>query len=379
MYIYQEKKEFFAQISDGMEDMGAVELEKLGGYEVVPVFRGIQFKADLKALYRINYCSRLISRIIAPLISFKCYDTDKLYEKSLKINWSDFLTNKMTFAIFGNVSDSKINHSKYASLRLKDAIVDYFKKKYRKRPSVDTNNPDIWFHLHIRNNRAVISVGTSGGSLHRRHYREATGDAPIQETIAASIIKISGWDGVKPLYDPMCGSGTLLAEALMRSSNVPALYLRKNFGFQYLPDFNKEIWKEVKQSADKNIIETKDGIINGSDISGKAIQMSKKNLKNLLYGDKINLQQANFKDLDGIENSIIVCNPPYGIRLKPGLSMEQFYKDFGDFLKQKCTGSEAYIYFGERKYIKNIGLRTSFKKPLKNGGIDGRLVKIELY
>ncbi len=379
MYIYQEKNEFFAQISDGMEEIGSEEIEKLGGYEVVPVFRGIKFKADLKTLYRINYCSRLISRIIAPLISFKCYDSDKLYDKSLKVNWSDFLNNKMTFAIFGNVSDSKIKHSKYATLRLKDAIADYFMKKYHKRPSVNTNNPDIWFHLHIRNNRAVISVETSGGSLHRRHYREVTGDAPMQETIASSIIKISGWDGTKPLYDPMCGSGTLLAEALMRYSNIPALYLRKDFGFQHFPDYNKKLWDEVKQNADNSIIENKKGIISGSDISGKAIQMSKKNLSNLPYGDRINLNQSNFKDLDGIENSIIVCNPPYGIRLKPGLSMEQFYKDFGDFLKQKCTGSEAYIYFGERKYIKNIGLRTSFKKPLKNGGIDGRLVRIDLY
>jgi putative N6-adenine-specific DNA methylase len=379
MYIYQDENQYFAQISDGMEQLGADEITELGGYDVTPAHRGIQFKASRGVLYRINHCSRLLSRINAPLTSFQCRDTDTLYRKAKQIDWSDFLSPKKTFAIFANVSDSRINHSRYASLRLKDAIVDYFTKKHSRRPSVDTREPDIWFHLHIRKDRALISAETSGGSLHRRGYRKTAVDAPMQETLASAIIKLSGWDGSRPLYDPMCGSGTLLAEALMNHTGVPASYLRKSFGFQQFPDFDLTLWKRVKEEAKQGIHQATPSIISGSDISGKAVRISRDNLTNLPYGDTVALRQANFKDLDSIEGSIIVCNPPYGIRLKPGLSMEQFYKDFGDFLKQKCKGSVAYIYFGERKYIKNIGLRTAFKKPLKNGGIDGRLVKLDLY
>ncbi|MFC1884002.1 class I SAM-dependent RNA methyltransferase [Thermodesulfobacteriota bacterium] len=379
MYIYQEKKEYFAQTADGTEDLCFEELSELGAVNIRPGFRGIYFNAEEDVLYRINYNSRLISRVLAPLIKFNCFTPEQLYKKAGSIKWADFLGNRNTFAVFANVSNSKIKHSKYAALRVKDAVADEFRRKSGKRPSVNTAKPDVWINLHLENNRATISFDTSGGPLHRRGYRKESVEAPMQETLAAAIIRISEWCGDKPLYDPMCGSGTLLCEALMRYCNTPSGVLRGKFGFEFLPDFNKELWKNEKKNALEKIAKLPRHILYGSDVSGKAVEASRGNLASIEGGRGVNIRKVDFRDLDSIENAVIVCNPPYGIRLKQQGDLEMFYKFFGDFLKKRCKGSTAYIYFGNRELIKNIGLRSSWKKPLKNGGLDGRLVKYQLY
>ena len=240
-------------------------------------------------------------------------------------------------------------------------------------------NPDILLNLHIRNDKAVISLDTSGGALHRRGYREETVSAPMQETIAAAIIRFSEWDGSVPLYDPLCGSGTLLCEALMRYSNIPAGVFRNQFGCEFLPDFDGAAWKQVKKEADGNIRELPKGLIAGSDVSAEAVSAARTNLMGLHYGKNVSVERADFRNLPALEEHVIVTNPPYGIRIGRDENLEIFYKNIGDFLKQKCKGSAAFVYFGERKYIKNIGLKASWKKPIKFGRLDGRLVKYELY
>jgi len=248
-------------IADSFKEAGARELAELGAEDIKPEFRGIYFRADKSTLYRINYLTRLLSRCLAPLISYACRDTDTLYQKARQIAWQDFFAPGNTFAVSGNVSDSAISHSKYAALRLKDAVVDYFREKTGRRPDVSVRNPDILLNLHIRNDKAVISLDTSGGALHRRGYREETVAAPMQETVAAAIIRFSEWDGSVPLYDPLCGSGTLLCEALMRYSNIPAGVFRTRFGFESLPDFKDGVWKQVKKEADGRIRQLPQGLI----------------------------------------------------------------------------------------------------------------------
>ncbi|MBU4011787.1 MAG: class I SAM-dependent RNA methyltransferase, partial [Proteobacteria bacterium] len=336
-------------------------------------------RADKSTLYRINYLSRLLSRCLAPLISYACPDTDTLYQKAKQIEWDDFFKYGNTFAVSGNVSDSSISHSKYAALRLKDAVADYFKEKTGRRPDVSVKNPDIQLNLHIRKDEAVISLDTSGGALHKRGYREDSVSAPMQETVAAAIIRFSEWDGSVPLYDPMCGSGTLLCEALMRYSNIPAGVFRKQFGFEFLPDFDEAVWKQVKKEADGHIRELPKGLIAGSDMSAQAVRASRTNLMGLHYGNNVSVEKADFRKLPTLGKHVIVTNPPYGIRMGGDEDLEIFYKNLGDFLKQKCKGSAAFVYFGDRKYIKNIGLEASWKKPIKAGGLDGRLVKYEMY
>ncbi|CAB1058200.1 hypothetical protein D1BOALGB6SA_2956 [Olavius sp. associated proteobacterium Delta 1] len=379
VYQYQKDSRYFAQIADSLKEAGARELAELGAEDVRPEFRGIFFRADKSTLYRINYLTRLLSRCLAPLISYACPDTDTLYQKAKQIEWQDFFARGHTFAVSGNVSDSAISHSKYAALRLKDAVADYFKESTGRRPDVSVRNPDILLNLHIRNDKAVISLDTSGGALHRRGYREATVAAPMQETVAAAIIRFSEWDGAVPLYDPMCGSGTLLCEALMRQSNIPAGVFRNRFGFESLPDFNGALWQQVKKEADGHIRQLPQGLIGGSDVSADAVGAARTNLMGLHYGNFVSVERADFRSLPALEEHVIVTNPPYGIRMGGDENLEMFYKNFGDFLKQKCQGSAAFVYFGERNYIKKIGLKTSWKKPIKAGGLDGRLVKYEIY
>jgi putative N6-adenine-specific DNA methylase len=379
VYQYQKDCRYFAQIADNLKEAGARELAELGAEDVSPEFSGIHFRANKSTLYRINYLTRLLSRCLAPLISQACHDTDTLYQAAKQIEWENFFAEGSTFAVSGNVSDSAISHSKYAALRLKDAVVDYFKEKTGQRPDVSVRNPDIQLNLHIKNDKAVISLDTSGGALHRRGYREETVSAPMQETVAAAIIRFSEWDGSVPLYDPLCGSGTLLCEALMRYSNIPAGVFRNRFGFEFLPDFDSAVWKQVKREADGHIRELPKGLIAGSDVSAQAVSAARTNLMGLHYGNNVSIAKADFRKLPALEGHVIVTNPPYGIRLGGDENLEMFYKHLGDFLKQKCKGSPAFVYFGARQYIKKIGLKASWKKPIKAGGLDGRLVKYEMY
>jgi putative N6-adenine-specific DNA methylase len=379
MFEYQKTGRYFAQVSDDIKDIAEEELLSLGARETRPGYRVISFAADHEALYAVNFHSRLINRVLAPLISFDCHSDKYLYNRALQIRWDNFLDTSMTFAIFASVSNSSIRHSRFAALRLKDAIVDYFQKAVGGRPSIDTKNPDVWFNLYINNDKAVISLDTSGGSLHRRGYRVKSVQAPMIETLAAAIIHHSGWDGSVPLYDPFCGSGTLLCEAYMRQSNTPAGILRPRFGFERMPDFNNLLWHKVKRGGMKRINPVPEGMIHGSDISSEAVKASIHNCSLIGAEKVIRIEKKDVFDIDKIQNKVIVCNPPYGIRLAKAEELSAFYKRYGDFLKKRCVGSSAYIYFGERQYIKEIGLKPSWKKPLSNGGLDGRLVKFELY
>ncbi|HEX7070929.1 MAG TPA: THUMP domain-containing protein [Rhodothermales bacterium] len=195
MYKYQEYGRYFAQIAGGTEELGVAELTELGAREATTAYRGVHFEADRETLYRINYASRLVTRILAPLTSFGCHDPDYLYRTLREVDWGDFLDPDRTFAVYANVSNSRIRHSKYAALRVKDAIVDHFREATGRRPNVDVHEPDVWFNLYVENNHATLSLGTSAGSMHRRGYRTGAGSAPMQETVAAAIIRLTEWEG----------------------------------------------------------------------------------------------------------------------------------------------------------------------------------------
>jgi putative N6-adenine-specific DNA methylase len=379
MFEYQKKGAYFAQIADGLEETGAAELTELGAASTRPVRRGIQFKSDAATLYRINYGTRLCTRVLAPLKSFDCPDADAIYRAGRRIDWSLLLKIDETFAIFASTAGSRVSHSQYAALKLKDAVADQFREKCGRRPSVDARNPDLWINLHVHKDRGVISIDTSGGSLHRRGYRTLSGQAPMQETVAAAMVRFSGWDGRVPLADPMCGSGTLVIEAAMVRCNIPAGLLRKKFGFKKLPDFDASVWQAVKEKADSWIQKLPDRLIYASDIDDAAVAQARKNCRMLPGMRKISVLRRDFLQIDRLENHLILCNPPYGIRMRGAYDMAGFYKQLGDFLKQRCRGSQAYIYFGDREMIKRVGLKPSWKKPLRNGGLDGRLVKYEMY
>jgi putative N6-adenine-specific DNA methylase len=379
MYEYQDNGEYFAQVAGKSELLCAEELEQLGASIAKVEFRGVQFKCDMRTMYKINYNSRLASRILAPIKQIDASDEKALYRSAMQINWEEFFSHEETFSINTTAFGSKMNNSLYISQMVKDGIADYFRNKYSIRPSVDTKNPDIRINLHIVNSEGTVSIDCSGESLHRRGYRLEAGPAPMQETVAAAIIRLTRWEGENTFWDPMCGAGTILCEALMSYCKIPAQYLRKSFGFFNLPDYEEELWQEVKEEGNKGIRELPDGLIKGSDKSQKILVAAKDNLSRLPYGDKVELAGQPFQHIENFNEGTIVTNPPYGIRLGDRADVEKLYGEFGDFIKTRCKGSTAWIYMGDVNLRKTIGLRTSRRFPLVNGKLDGVLVKIESY
>lgn len=379
MFTYQKTNRYFAKTASGMEEIAGEELREIGASDVKTSYRGVYFSADPAALYRVTYLSRLTTRVLAPLLTFDCHSADYLYKTARSLPWPELLSPDETFAVFADVSNSLIRNPRYAALRLKDAVADVFQEQVDSRPSVDTRSPDLWIHLHVHANRATISLDAAGGSLHRRGWRTEGMESPMQETLAAAIVKLSEWDGERPLHDPMCGSGTLLGEALMRYCRIPAGFLRKRFGFERLPDFNAGIWKRVKGEANGAIRPLPEGLISGSDQSSAAVATARRNLSALPSGDRVGLQTIRFQDHPGLPGRCLVCNPPYGIRCARGEDLSGLLREFGDFLKKRCVGSTACVYYGEPKLLRSLGLKPSWKVPLRNAELDGRLAKYELY
>jgi putative N6-adenine-specific DNA methylase len=379
-YHYQKHQRYVAQIPTGMSELATAELTALGARDIEPLGRSLRFSATVPKLYAIVYQARLVSRLLAPLMHFPCRHRDDLYSAGRQIPWERFCRLNQTFAIFANVIETPgFSNSLFASQCLKDAVADHFRRQTGKRPSVDRRHPDLWLGLYIHKGAGTISLDLGGGALHKRGYRRQSVIAPIQETVAAAMIALSGWKGDRPLHDPMCGSGTLLCEALMQSCRIPAGSLRKTSGLRFLPDYDGGLWRRVKSEADQAVEPLTTGLISGSDLDHRAIQAARQNCRQLPGGRQINLFRKDFRDHEGVRSGVIVCNPPYGLRLGGDADLDRLYKAFGDWLKQRCSGTSAYVYFGNRELIKRMGLKPAWKKPLRNAELDGRVVKYELY
>jgi putative N6-adenine-specific DNA methylase len=379
MFEYQRTGRYFAQIGRALEELGQAELLELGAREVKPTGGGLYFEAPAEVLYRVNYCTRLLSRVLAPLLSFPCPTEKELYHAARQLEWEAIFSERHTFAVFANVSASGISHSHFAALRLKDAVADHFRERNGQRPDVDTEHPDVWLNLNIHRDQAVISLDTSGGSLHRRGYRVQSVEAPMQETLAAAVVRLSGWQGDRPLVDPMCGSGTLLAEAFMHYCRIPAAFKREKFGFEFLPDFDAQTWQRVREAAAAGIRPLPDHLLGGSDIDRQAVSAARRNLREIPGSRGVGLEKKDFRDVPEITDSTIVCNPPYSHRVGELEAVRQLYGELGDFLKQRCRGSTAYILCGNLDLVKAIGLKPSRRFVLYNGPIECRLIKIDIY
>jgi len=378
VFQYQKWNGYFAQLARGTEDLCADELAELGATNTRPTFKGVYFEAEKKTLYRINYQSRIASRILAPLLTFQCHSTKYLYRTAKTIQWSEILSLHDTFAVSATVSQSKITHSKYAALCVKDAIADYFTDASGKRPDVETAHPDVRINVHIQNNKTIISLDTSGDALHKRGYRAQTLEAPMRETLAAAIIRVTGWDGRTPICDPMCGAGTLVSEALMHACRIPSGFLRTRFGFERLPDFEPDLWKMVKEKEDRRIKALPQGILFGSDLSEEAVEISRRNCETLPGKEAITWKIAPIEDIR-FPGGIIACNPPYGRRLGDKKQAADLYRKMGDAFKHRCAGSTVFIYVGDPALIREFGMKPSMKRSITNGPIEGRLCRFEIF
>ena len=356
----------------GLEEVLATELRNLGAQDVVAGIRNVSFKGDKGFMYKANIALRTAIRILKPIKSFKVFDEEDLYESLQKIKWENYLDVDGTFSI-GAVVNSKFftTNSHYITLKSKDAVADYFRHKYSRRPNVDLKYPDLKIHVHIQKEWCTISLDSSGDSLHKRGYRSATNIAPINEVLAAGLVLLSGYTGDENFIDPMCGSGTILIEATMIANNIPANINRKHFGFENLYFLIQDVLlKKIRSSHFK---------IMGFDKAPSAVRKAQDNIKNANLDEFIGVHHVNFfnskKEVFG--NTTILFNPPYGERLS--LDTEEFYKKIGDTLKHGYPDSKVWFITSDLEALKFVGLRTSKRIPLKNGDLDCRLVRYDMY
>ena len=376
---YNMGMDFTAKTFAGLEEVLAKELNEIGATDVKVIKRGVTFRGDTTTLYKANYLCRTALRILKPVGVFEVKNQEELYAKVRKIDWTGIFNLDQTFIVNSTAFYSELTHTHFIALKTKDAIVDQFRDKTSKRPWVGKEDADIYIDVHISQNICTVSLDSSGESLHRRGYRIEADKAPLNEVLAAGMVKLTGWKGDKDFYDPMCGSGTIPIEAAFMAMNIPAGYYRKKYAFMSWADFDAALWQKTKEEADLNMGEL-DCRIFASDRSEKAIQITNRNLKNTgLHKDV----EVGVKYFDSIvpeeKNGILVFNPPYGKRLVEKGEIIDLYKGIGNALKQNFSGFEAWIISSNFEATKFIGLRPSARITLFNGPIETKFIKFELY
>lgn len=365
--------EMVAKTFQGLEDVLAEELRDLGAVNVEPGRRMVSFEGDLSMLYRANMCCRTALRILKPIYKFMADTPDSLYEGMKEFDWGSVLSPDRTFAIDSVVNSEDFTHSRYVTYRVKDAIVDWFRDRMGPdvRPGVRLQDADVIINVHISGERVTLSLDSSGESLHKRGYRVAQTEAPINEVLAAGIILKSGWRGDSPLVDPMCGSGTFLIEAAMiATGTMPGIY-RRSFAFESWPDFDAELFDSIYN--DDSHERSFGHKILGADISPKAVAAARENIKSAGMGKYINLEVkplARWEDAPA--DGVMVTNPPYGERISVD-DMEGLYALIGSKLKHVFTGYHAWIIGYREEYFHKIGLAPSVKIPLLNGSLECEL------
>ncbi|MCX6292116.1 MAG: THUMP domain-containing protein [Bacteroidetes bacterium] len=373
------KYKLLAKTTFGFEDILAEELRLLGAENIEKVTRAVTFEGDDEIMYRANLWSRVALRILKPVKSFPAGSEQQLYDEVRKIDWSQFISVDDTLAVDGVVSNSVLNHSLYVALKTKDAIVDQFRDLTGKRPSVDTAHPTVRINVHISRDVANISLDSSGDSLHKRGYRNQTGEAPINETLAAGMVILSGWDRKSPLIDFMCGSGTILIEAALMARNIAPGIFRNEFGFQRWKEFDNELWEKIREEAKAGEISKVDFPLTGIEKFAPTLKMAKENAGNAKLADSIRFQAMTFEEYTPeAQNGTVIINPPYGGRITDQ-DLLQLYKTIGDNLKKKYKGFTAWILTANKEAAKSIGLKPSRKIELYNGSLECRFLKFELY
>lgn len=377
---HSEKFNLFATTDAGFEDVLARELRRLGATEIRPGERGVGFSGDLSMVYRANIHLRCAYRVLLELAEFESPTREALYDGVREVFWAEHMILDQTLAVDAVSNRSELSHTQFVSRVVKDAIVDGFRRRFGRRPNVDTVEPDIRVNARLLNNRCTLSLDTSGERLHRRGYRPAQGVvAPLKETLAAGILMKSGYKAGLALYDPMCGSGTFLVEAALLAKKIAPGLLGRSHAFRRFPWFDRTVFKQVMEEAKSNVLKDVDTEIIGTDIDEGALRAVRTAASGAGVDDIIRIRKQNLRDFTPKNGGMIVTNPPYGERLGEMKELEQLYRDFGDILKQRCTGMTAHILTGSPFLAKHIGLRPHRRDILFNGPLECRLLHFRMY
>lgn len=369
----QESFELIAKTFQGLEEVLAQELIELGANDVQIGRRMVSFSGNQEMMYRANFCLRTAVRILKPISHFRARNADEVYKAVKEIEWKDILDLGTSFVVDTTVYSTEFRNSKFVAYKVKDAIVDYFMEREGKRPNISVANPDLRLNIHIAEDNCTLSLDSSGESLHLRGYRTATVEAPINEVLAAALIKMSGWKFDCDLIDPFCGSGTILVEAALMARNIYPGVFRQKFGFENWKDFNPELLSSIFE--DDSNERTFEHRIVGSDINLRAVEAALANAKAAGVADLITVEQREIRDFKKPEMpAVLITNPPYGERLRPE-DLSDIYRTLGEKLKREFQGGEAWIISSREELFDSMRLRPSFKVPLQNGSLDCELRK----
>lgn len=375
-----------AKTFKGLEEVLAGEITALGGNDIEIGRRAVSFTGDKGLLYRANLWLRTASRVLVPIATFRANDADEVYAEVKKIDWEQYMDLTTTFSIDATVYSETFKHSRYVTYKVKDAIADLFNEKYGKRPSVRITDPDLYINVHIAAETVTISLDSSGESLHKRGWRVAQTDAPINEALAAGMLLMAGWQGQSDLYDPMCGSGTLLIEAALIALNIPPGIFRKHFAFENWKDFNKDLFATISEDDSDEREFTHH--IYGSDAGFYAVQAAMKNIRSAGVQRYVDIKQIRIEELKGEKlkeegfdsnGALVIINPPYGERLAQDKDVLRLYSDMGKALKFQFTGATAWVISSNAEALKCIGLKPSKKIHLLNGELDCLYNQYELF
>ena len=366
-----------ASASEGLEKYLAEEISNLGGFNINTHKRFINFECDYATFYRVHFYSRLAFRFYREIASFTCYDRQSLYEGVRdSFDWLDWLHYEKTFSVQVTGRTSSLRHTHFTALEVKNSITDLQQAVWNKRSNISLDHPDFIIHLHLNNNKAIISLQSSLDSLHKRGYRPAVGNAPLKENLASGLIKMTQWNGKVPLIDIMCGSGTFLIEAVNQFLEVP-INIDQDYLFENWLDFREDIYLNEKNKARNKIINyEKLPKIIGCEINQKVFEQAKVNTSLAGLKNYIELLNNDFLELQlRFTPGMIMCNPPYGKKLGNENELIDLYEQMGIFLKNNCSGWEFWLLSGNPKLTKYLKMKSSLKIPVSNGGIDCRWIK----
>jgi putative N6-adenine-specific DNA methylase len=370
--------QFLVKTLAGLEEVLAEEIRQLGGQNIQLMTRAVSFEGDKRLLYRANLELRTALRILVQIHTGRARNENGLYRLIKSIDWEKYMGVNDTLAVDAVTSSRIFNHSKYAALVTKDAIVDQFRDKYHRRPSVNLIAPKLRVNIYIFEDQCTISIDSSDDSLHKRGYRIDALDAPINEVLAAGMVLKSGWKADSAFVDPMCGSGTILIEAALYATNRAPQLTREHFGFVRWPDFDEELWNNIRQEAIERITDFPHGLY-GFDKDFKAVRLSEQNAMAAGLEEVVEIKRKPFERLQApADKGVIMINPPYDERLVKD-DIGAFYEMIGDQLKQQFPGFEAWIISANFDALKRVGLRSSSRQQLFNGPLECRLVQYELY
>jgi putative N6-adenine-specific DNA methylase len=370
----------FATCARGLEDVLADELRALGAADVTRGRGGVRFLGDLPLLYQANLWLRTAIRVLWPVLEAPVLSPEELYDAVQTVDWSRYLTPEHTLAVDCNVRDSHITHSKYAALKVKDAICDQFIAKCGKRPSVDVDQPMVGLNLHIYQDEAVLSLESSGESLHKRGYRPILTRAPLNEALAAGLVLMTGWRGAAAFVDPLCGSGTLCIEAAWIALKRPPGLTRRHFGFMGWMNFDVALWAELRDQARRQVLARLPHPVAGFDQRRDAIRFSQGNARAAGIGNLVHFEIKDLHDFRPPDApcGVLLCNPPYGERIGEEKELKALYKEMGKVFKEVCQGWKVFVFTGNAFLARHIDLKPARQIHLFNGKIPCRLLEFDV-